>query len=146
MAPELRVAIPAELSMVGELSRQVEEFGGAAGLPDGTVYVINLALDELITNCVEHGFAGVASPEIHITLRVADHAVILVMEDNGQPFDPTQETDADVTSALEDRPVGGLGLFLVKNFADRMAYAFVNGRNRLTLEHDLDSNLRQEPS
>ena len=137
MAEELRVTIPARLSEVRELSSMVEAFGDANNLPDPKVFVINLALDELITNTVTHGLEDMADAEIRIRMRVVAGTLILVMEDNGQPFDPTQDTNADVTSSLEERAVGGLGLHLVKSFADRVSYEFVEGRNRLTMEHDL---------
>jgi serine/threonine-protein kinase RsbW len=137
MAEELRVTIPARLSEVPELSSMVEAFGDANGLPDPKVFVINLALDELITNTVTHGLDEMAEAEIRITMRVVAGTLILVMEDNGQPFDPMEDTNADVTSSLEERAVGGLGLHLVKSFADRISYEFVEGRNRLTMEHDL---------
>ncbi|MCY4635585.1 MAG: ATP-binding protein [Acidobacteria bacterium] len=137
MAEELRVTIPARLSEVRELSSMVEAFGDANDLPDPKVFVINLALDELITNTVTHGLEDMADAEIRIRMRVVAGTLILVMEDNGQPFDPTQDTNADVTSSLEERAVGGLGLHLVKSFADRISYEFVEGRNRLIMEHDL---------
>ena len=137
MAEELNVTIPARLSEVRELSSMVEEFGDANGLPDPKVFVINLALDELITNTVTHGLEDKADAEIRIRMRVRADTLILVMEDNGQPFDPTEDTNADITSSLEERAIGGLGLHLVKSFADRVSYEFVEGRNRLTMEHDL---------
>ena len=137
MAEELDVTIPARLSEVRELSGMVEAFGDANGLPDPKVFVINLALDELITNTVTHGLEDKADAEIRIRMQVDGGTLILVMEDNGQPFDPTQDTNADVTSPLEERAIGGLGLHLVKSFADRITYEFVGGRNRLTMEHDL---------
>ena len=137
MAEEFDVTIPARLSEVRELSGMVEAFGDANGLPDPKVFVINLALDELITNTVTHGLEDMAEAEIRITMRVDAGMLTVVMEDNGQPFDPTQDTQADVTSSLEERSVGGLGLHLVKSFADRISYEFVEGRNRLTMEHDL---------
>ena len=137
MAEEFDVTIPARLSEVRELSGMVEAFGDANGLPDPKVFVINLALDELITNTVTHGLEDMAEAEIRITMRVDAGMLTVVMEDNGQPFDPTQDTQADVTSSLEERAVGGLGLHLVKSFADRISYEFVEGRNRLTMEHDL---------
>lgn len=139
MADELQVSIPGRLSEVDAVARQVEEFGDAHGLPGPKVYVINLALDELITNVVSYGFGGVPEPEIRITLRRERDALVLIMEDNGQPFDPTQEVPTDVTSPLTERPVGGLGLHLVKNFADRLSYEFADGRNRVIVEHDLAS-------
>ena len=137
MAEEFHVTIPARLSEVRELSGMVEAFGDANGLPDPKVFVINLALDELITNTVTHGLEDKADAEIRIAMRVDAGTLILVMEDNGHPFDPTRDTDADVSSSLEERAIGGLGLHLVKSFADRISYEFVEGRNRLTMEHDL---------
>lgn len=137
MAGELDVTIPARLSEVRDLAERVEAFGEAAGLPDPKVFVVNLALDELINNTVMHGLEDMADAKIRIRMRVEADALVLVMEDNGQPFDPTQDTNADVTSSLEERAVGGLGLHLVKSFADRLSYEFVDGRNRLTIEHDL---------
>ena len=137
MSEELQLSIPARLSEVHELARRVEEFGDAHGLPDPKVYVINLALDELITNVVMHGFGGVRNPEIRITLRMASHGLVLVVEDNGQPFDPTRDSRPDVASSLTERPIGGLGVHLVKSFADRLSYEFTAGWNRVTLEHDL---------
>ena len=139
MADELQVSIPGQLSEVDAVARRVEEFGDAHGLPGPKVYIINLALDELITNVVSYGFGGVAEPEIRITLRVDGAALVLIIEDNGQPFDPTQQVATDITSPLTERPIGGLGLHLVKNFADRLSYAFADGRNRVIVEHDLAS-------
>ncbi len=140
MAEDFDVTIPARLSEVRELSSMVETFGDANGLPDPKVFVINLALDELITNTVTHGLEDRADAEIRITMRVDAGTLTVTMEDNGRPFDPTQETHADVTSSLDERAVGGLGLHLVKNFADRITYEFVAGRNRLTMQHDLTND------
>ncbi len=139
MADELQVSIPGRLSEVDAVARRVEEFGDAHGLPGPKVYVINLALDELITNVVSYGFGGVAEPEIRITLRIEGGALVLIMEDNGQPFDPTRDMPTDITSPLTERPIGGLGLYLVKSFADRLSYEFADGRNRVIVEHDLAS-------
>ncbi len=134
---ELRVVLPPRLSAVRRLAQSVEEFGDANELPDQQVYTINLALDELITNAVSYGLKGVARPLIEITLQVRGESLVLIMEDNGEKFDPTQDTKPDLSSPVEERPIGGLGLYLIKTFADRISYEYVNGRNRLTLEHNL---------
>ena len=68
--------------------------------------------------------------------------LVLTMVDNGQKFDPTQDTDPDLSSTVEERPIGGLGLHLIKTFADRVNYEYSDGRNRLTLEHDLKPEAR----
>ena len=138
MSNELRVTLPARVSELRDLATMVEDFGDANNLPAPKVFAINLELDELITNTVTHGsFEAGIDPRIDIHLRVESDILILTMEDNGKPFDPTFDTEPNTTSPLESREVGGLGLHLVKSFADRVSYEFVEGKNRSTLEHDL---------
>ena len=138
MSEELNFILSARLSEAHDLSAAVEAFGDANQLPVPKIFVINLALDELITNAVTHGsFEHTSNPKMEIHLRLDHDVLILTMEDNGNPFDPTVDTEPDTTSALETRKVGGLGLHLIKSFADRVSYEFAGGKNRLTLEHDL---------
>ena len=139
--PELHVSLPAKLTEVRNLSAAVEEFGDGNQLPTPTVFVINLVLDELNTNAVTHGSFEVPDPTVDVHLETNGENVTLTMEDNGSPFDPTQmkSEDVDTSSVLEDRPVGGLGLHLVRTFAHDMSYEFVDGRNRLTLHHQIQS-------
>ena len=138
MSNELRVTLPVRVSELRDLATMVEDFGDANNLPAPKVFAINLELDELITNTVTHGsFEAGIDPRIDIHLRVESDILILTMEDNGSPFDPTLDTDPNTAAPLESRNVGGLGLHLVKNFANRISYEFVEGKNRSTLEHDL---------
>lgn len=138
MSEELHVTLSPRLSKLHDLSEMVEEFGDEHRLPVPKVFVINLALDELITNAVTHGsFENASDPKIEVRLRVDHDILILTIEDNGSMFDPTIDTVPDTESSLERREVGGLGLHLVKSFADRVSYEFVGGKNRLTLEHHL---------
>lgn len=139
--PDLHVSLPAKLTEVRNLSAAVEEFGDANQLPLPTVFMINLALDELITNAVTHGTFEVPDPTVDVRLKAQQDVVILIMEDNGSPFDPTdmKADDVDTTSSLEDREVGGLGLHLVRSFAHEVSYEFVDGKNRLTVHHHFKS-------
>ncbi len=139
MSDEFHVSLPAKLSAVRGLAEMVEEFGDANGLSPNKVYMINLALEELITNTVSYGLEDVADPEIGIGMHVRDGVLGVTMVDNGHPFDPTQDTNPDLSSPIDERPIGGLGLHLVKVFADRIDYEYAEGRNCLTLEHDLAS-------
>ena len=134
---ELRVSLsPPRLSALRNLSRMVEAFGAANGLPESKTYMLNLALDELVANAVNYGFDGVAEPRMEIALWVSGTLLVLTVVDNGRRFDPTESASPDLSSPLEKRSVGGLGLHLVGTFADRVTYQFTEGRNRLTLEHN----------
>ncbi|MCY4601279.1 MAG: ATP-binding protein [Acidobacteria bacterium] len=137
MPEEIRASLPIRLSRVREFAEEVEAFGEATGLPETKVYIVNLTLDELIANIVMYGFDGVADPEINVELALGNEKLVLTLEDNGKPFDPTQDPAPDITSPLMDRPIGGLGRYFVKKLADRLSYAYVDGRNRVTAEYDL---------
>ena len=138
MSDSFNMTLQARISGMRKLAAMVEAFGEAHSLPMRTNFVINLALEELVTNTVVHGrFENEAKPEIDIQLGIERGAVVLVLESNGGMFDPTQDTQADTASELQARPVGGLGLHLVKSQADRISYEYISGTNRLTLEYDL---------
>ena len=135
---DLRVSVAPRLSGVGNVARMVEAFGEANGLSEPQVYAVNLALDELIANAVTHGFTDVADPHMDIRLQVEEDTLVLTLTDNGAAFDPTRHKEpADTESPLEERNLRNLGLHLVKASADRLAYEFTGGRNRLTMERDL---------
>ena len=136
---ELHISLsPPRLSSIRSLSQMVEDFGDAHELPHSKIYMINLALDELITNSVTYGL----SARVEVSLEVTDTVLSLTITDNGPRFDPTELKDPDVLSPLEERAVGGLGVHLVKTFADRVTYEFTGGTNRLTLEHDYTAGPR----
>ena len=136
---ELHVSLsPPRLSTIRSLSQMVEDFGDAHELPDSKIYMINLALDELITNAVTYGL----SAKVEVSLEVTDAVLSLTIVDSGPRFDPTELQEPDVLSPLEERAVGGLGVHLVKTFADRVTYEFTGGKNRLTLEHDYTAGPR----
>ena len=66
--------------------------------------------------------------------QLGENAVTVRFADNGRPYDPTQKEDPDVTLSAEERGIGGLGIFMVKQMMDEVAYSYQDGRNILTLE------------
>ncbi len=115
----------------------VEAFGETHHLADRTTFIMNLALDELITNVLVHGqFDEGVEPSIEVELSLNGDTALLVIESNDVQFDPTQETKPDTESDLLTRGIGGLGLHLVKSQASRVSYEYARGKNRLTIEYD----------
>jgi len=126
------------LSAVRNMAALVETFGEANKLSMRTNFVVNLALEELITNAVIHGrYEKETEPKIQILLVIREGWLVVVMQTNGEKFDPTVDTTPDISSNLEDRSVGGLGLYFVKAQADRISYDYVDGTNCLTLQYKL---------
>lgn len=104
-------------------------------------YKLRLACEELISNMIRHAVcAADGATQTHLwlrALRVAEPqpALLIELEDDGHPFDPQfdRPREIDTAKAIQDRPIGGLGLFLVQQSVDRAEYARVEGRNRYRL-------------
>jgi anti-sigma regulatory factor (Ser/Thr protein kinase) len=113
----------------------VSDFSRQQALPEDVSTPLRLALDELITNIVEHGFHRTALGERYLVLRLDSigDVVQATIEDNGIPFDPTVAAAAEPGGELDDRPIGGLGLHLVRRSVDRMHYRRAGERNVLTI-------------
>lgn len=124
--------------VVGELSRlvdAVETFADRHGVDEATAGQLALALDEVFTNAITYGgLPEDSAVEVELGLDGAD--VVATVSDPGPAFDPLDEgaTEAvDTGAPIDDRPVGGLGLFIVRGLARELAYAREGERNRLTL-------------
>jgi anti-sigma regulatory factor (Ser/Thr protein kinase) len=96
-----------------------------------------LALDEVVTNVITHG--GLASGNaVTVTVDVQGNAILAAVEDPGPPFDPLSEAPpAPLTGSLQERPIGGLGLHIVRSIMQSLAYERADDRNRLVMRLDL---------
>jgi anti-sigma regulatory factor (Ser/Thr protein kinase) len=122
-----------ELCELDCLRREVEEFGERHELPVKTVFQITLVLDEITTNIISYGFPENGEHLIRVELAIDDDKVVIRMEDDGLPFDPTTVSSPDLTCPLNERKVGGLGLHLVRELTDSIEYVRQGGRNILTM-------------
>jgi anti-sigma regulatory factor (Ser/Thr protein kinase) len=113
----------------------VEELGEREAWPESLTFKVNLVLEELGINILTHGGKGKERrPEIEIVLTSEDHALTIEVLDDGHPFDPLQDSPKpDLTATIEGRPIGGLGIHLVRSLMDDLHYQRDAGRNRLTL-------------
>lgn len=125
---------------LGELRRlqeEVEAFGRQHALPARAVFELTLALDECFTNIVRHGYDDDGPHAITVRLDVGGtgpaRVVQVEIEDDARPFDPRSVPVPPVDLPLERRPVGGLGVHLVRHCVDDLAYERVGNRNRLLL-------------
>lgn len=121
---EIKVA-PAEISGFTE---RATDFLTSAGVDARTTHHVTLIFDELLTNLVTHGGSANRTATVRVWIEADDVQGEIV--DTGPPFDPRSTTDPDVSIDLAERPVGGLGLFLVKRFASGLSYTSERGRNR----------------
>lgn len=123
--------IAPELDQLERITAAVEEFAERDDWPPDLTFKVNLVLDELSVNVVNYG--GNAS-EIEVSLASDGDQVRVEIADDGKPFDPLHEApEPDIDAPLEDRPIGGLGIYLVREMMDELYYSRENGKNRLAM-------------
>ncbi|MBO4250617.1 MAG: SpoIIE family protein phosphatase [Paludibacteraceae bacterium] len=101
------------------------------GMPQELNMPINLALEEAVSNVMLYAYPG-KSGQVLVECDKSDKLVFTIT-DSGVPFDPTQQEDPDVTQSAEERPIGGLGIFLVRQIMDDIRYERKDNKNILTL-------------
>ena len=115
----------------------VDEVCEAAGMDMPTMMKMNLAIEEAVVNVMNYAYPSGTQGEVRIEAKSHDGYVEFVISDDGTPFDPTEVKEADTTLSAEDRSIGGLGIFLVKHYMDKVKYKYVDNQNVLTLRKNL---------
>ena len=126
-----------DVQEVPQLGVFVEEVCEAAGLDMGTTMKMNLAIEEAVVNVMNYAYPSGTKGEVRIEAKAREDYVEFVISDDGRPFDPTGVNDVDTTSPAEERSIGGLGIFLVKHYMDKVKYKYIDGQNVLTLRKNL---------
>jgi anti-sigma regulatory factor (Ser/Thr protein kinase) len=114
----------------------LEQFGRDHQLPANVLQAADLALEEHLTNLMSYAFADDPEHEIKVRFTLASDFIVEV-EDDGPPFNPLDLPEVDVTAPLEQRPIGGLGIHLMRRFMDELEYRSEGGRNVLRMRKRL---------
>lgn len=121
---------------IDELNRLVvflEELEEEWELPMALVSSVNLALEEALSNIIFYAFDKGTKNEISIEFKLEGTEMEIVLTDSGKPYDPTQKDDPDINLPAEERPIGGLGVFLIKQIMNEVSYRRIDDKNQLTL-------------
>ena len=113
----------------------IEQCCEEAGLGLDWVMKFQLVIEEMVSNVIFYAYDP-QQQEAAIELRFTWEAgrVSILLRDWGKPFDPTAKEDPDITLSVDDRPIGGLGIFMVKQLMDEVRYERVGSSNLLTLQ------------
>ena len=138
MTVSISVTLVNELSEVVRLSQLVEAFGQAEGLAPEVVFSLNLALDEVVTNVIRyaHDADGRKHP-IVVRLVLEPDVLTAHVEDDGRAFNPLEAPAPDLGASIDERPIGGLGIHLVRTVMTSVEYRREDGRNVLTIKKKL---------
>lgn len=99
---------------------------------------IDVAVEELFVNIAQYAYApGIGVATIRVELQEDPLVVVITFIDNGIPYNPLAKEDPDITLSAEERPIGGLGIYMVKKSMDEVSYEYKDGQNILRIKKQL---------
>ncbi len=130
---EHRLVLKNNIEEVRKLADFVRKIAAELKLPFTLETNINMALEEAVSNVILYAYPDGETQEIVVEAETVGDKLILKVIDSGIAFDPTQYAEADITLPADERPIGGLGIFLIRQVMDKVEYERVNETNVLTL-------------
>jgi serine/threonine-protein kinase RsbW len=129
----VEVRLPNSLAALAQLHALVGQFCRQRAIHPDIEFKIDLALEEVFTNIIRHGYKDSRPHEIMVRLDSDRELVRISIEDDGRHFNPLQAPAVDVNAALAERRVGGLGIHLVRRLMDQVRYQRRPDGNQLIL-------------
>jgi anti-sigma regulatory factor (Ser/Thr protein kinase) len=132
--------LQANLDALEEIQSYILAISQKVGLKQQAIYGLQLAVDELVTNIITHGY-GANQPRglVKVRAKLQHSNLLIFLEDTAKPYNPHEAVIPDLTVPVEQRPEGGLGIFLAKLNMDELIYKRVGNRNRNCLVMRLNS-------
>ena len=134
-------SLPADLAALSDIRRLVTQACQEAGLNEAATYQLTLAVDEIATNVITHGYEEQGlTGQVAVSIERTDRTLTVILEDTGIAYDPRTRgapSAADLDRPLEDRQIGGLGVFLALQSVDHFDYQRCNNVNRNILGMNL---------
>lgn len=128
------LTIQATVENIGIVTEFVDALLEEFGCPPRAQAQIDIAIDELFGNIAHYAYNPEVGPA---TVRVEvdkSPSVIITFIDNGMPYDPLKQRDPDTTLGLDERQIGGLGVYMVKKSMDEITYEYKDGQNILRIK------------
>lgn len=128
------IILPNRVEVIDRLATFVEEVAESHGIDGSVAMSINLALKEAVVNVMNYAYPKGTTGDLKVESSFSGDTLSFTVSDSGTPFDPTKMPDPDTTLSVEERPIGGLGIFLVRQIMDEVSYRYEDKRNILTMK------------
>jgi len=135
----MELIIHNKVSDLDIVHQTVDKMAAEWGMEEMDIMRFNLVMEEAVSNVILYAYPRSEEQEIKITATVSDgpdadtKTLTILIIDTGMEFDPTQHGYADIDQSLEERRIGGLGIFIIKNYMDSVLYERKDGYNILTM-------------
>ena len=135
----LSLVLRNDLSELKRMSEAVSAWCRDNGLSSAAEFHINLALDEIVSNVIRYGWKDSGEHHLDVRLVVLNGEATLEIEDDAAPFNPLEAPAPDLDRRVEERPVGGLGIHLVRQVMDGLDYRRLDGKNLFVMKKKIGS-------
>lgn len=115
------------------VARLVDDIANELHLSDELHMNLGLVLEEMVSNVIFYAYPPTTEATIELTAESDGQTLTLVISDQGREFDPTQTESNDMDADPAERPIGGMGIFIVKNIMNHVSYQRLDGHNLLTM-------------
>lgn len=132
------LVIENDISEISKLAVFIDELGEEMNLTPELIFNLNLVLEEAVSNVILYAYGEEKHKEISLMANMSDGNLVFVLTDSGKEFDPTKVPDADITLSAEEREIGGLGIFLIRQIMDKVDYQRIGEKNVLTMRKQLN--------
>lgn len=131
----------ATIENLAKVTAFVEDHLAEAGISLMNTTGICIAVEEIYVNIANYAYSpGTGDVTIRIDTKMDRSKVFIIFEDHGIPYNPLEKEDPDISLSLEERQIGGLGIFMTKQFMDEIIYEYKDNSNILTLIKNIDQN------
>ena len=133
MSAKLLLKVKADRKELERVSAAIKALGVDEDWSSDILFRVDLVMDELVVNIMDYGYDE-SDHEIDITFTSEEDAVTIEITDEGRSFDPLNDApEPDLSSPIEERRIGGLGVYLARTMMDELVYRREGNRNHLTL-------------
>ena len=134
---EKSIILANDISELSKLHAFIEEVGEDLSLTPDVVFNLDLVIEEAVVNIIHYAYPKEEHQYIYLSAHVHEGSIVFVLTDTGKEFDPTLAPEADITLSADEREIGGLGIFLIRQIMNEVRYQRIEGKNVLTLEKRL---------
>ena len=130
---EEKIELPAEIKNFVEFNTWLENMCSKYEVPMNYLMKLQLVAEEIFVNITSYAYTETGG-EVDVIFAKDANLITLRFEDKGIPYNPLEKEDPDITLSAQERPIGGLGIFLVKQYVDDITYDYSDDKNILTLK------------
>ncbi len=137
---EKQLEIKNRIAEIARVEAFTEAFADEWNIGMADMHKINMVLEEVVSNIINYGYEDQSEHRIHITASFDTHTIWITVNDDARAFNPLEHEDPETENVpLEEREVGGLGIFFVKKMMDRVSYRREGGHNILVMEKEINT-------